>query len=167
MSITFSFTDHGTIEISCGTETIEVLLPHVAATTSNTKPNSPENPAQSASPDPSGTAPMGQKPERIPVRGGYGGVIIPRTMLIVANGKLPTDDDVFPESAPDSALDLADILKKSNDDILASTNTIAGLEILDLRVDHPMNTGSPAIRNLMDLVNDRGKKLDALRIWHK
>ena len=178
MSISYGFTDHGTILIHCGDDFVEVRLPAAGAppagtpagagTGGGTSPASGD-PKPTDKPKPTGDWETGGDSEFVPIDidDDFPLPPIPLPMLVVARGNMPLGSGAFSFDLPVAPLDISEIAEKTPAEIDAMAQDVAGVFMVDLKVDRTLNSDSPVMRKLMDQVDDPTSRLNAVRIWKK
>lgn len=171
MSIDYTFTQHGTIQIECGDEWIEVRLPSASG---GAKPK-PAPPVPDAQDPPPKATPIGlpsegkqaQEPE--PPTG-------PGVMSIISNARKPKNTkDFFVFDVSDieymdlsqfEHLDVTDMQRAIREQMVRVTRNMGKIKVLEIDVGPLSKNSTAALSNLQKLLKEPDSGIDALRLWH-
>jgi hypothetical protein len=170
MSIDYTFTRHGTIQIECGDEWIEVRLPGVGGS-AKPKPAPPAPEAQDPPPKarPAGLPSEGrQAPEPEPFTA-------PGVMSIISSARKPKDTkDLFMFDVSDiehmdlsqfEHLDLTDMQRAIRDQMARVTRSMGEIKLLEVDIGPLSENSTAALTNLQKLLREPDSGIDALRLW--
>ena len=171
MSIDYTFTQHGTIQIECGDEWIEVRLPS-ASGDAKLKPAPPAPDAQDPPPKatPIGLPSEGkQAHEPEPPTG-------PGVMSIISSARKPKNTkNLFMLDIADiehmdlsqfEHLDVTDVQREIREQMARVTRSMGKIKVLEVDVGPLSNNSTAALSNLQKLLKEPDSGIDALRLWH-
>ena len=167
MSIDYTFTQHGTIQIQCGEEWIEVRLPGAGGGVVRRHP--PPDPLPR-------TRPAGLPGER---KTAPEPPVGPGVMSIIGSIQKPRNTkNLFVFDASDMAVRHMDLSQFEHFDIADPKEAIrrqtsrlarsmGKMKVLEVDVSPRSKNSTTALTNLQKLLNEPDSGIDALRLWHK
>ena len=172
MSIDYTFTAHGTIQIECGDDWIEVRLPGAGGAKPRRPPPAPdpEDPPPKTRPASLPTEDK-QAPEPEPPTG-------PGVMSIISNARKPKNTEkLFELDVSDLGiehidlslfehLDLTHMQLAIREQMPRVTRSMGKIKVLEVDVGRLSKDSTAALSNLRKLLNEPQSGIDALRLWH-